>query len=87
MPQMVLKLPQGHEDSEYVFSFEIEQRERGFYSERTDRQNHRVTEPSSTVLVYRYQKNLKKCNSSPMFLCIFFLQKKLKFIFYKIERK
>ena len=43
---MVLKLPQGHEDSEYVLSFEIGQRESGFYSERTesqaDRQNHRT---------------------------------------------
>ena len=37
------KLPQGHEDSEYVLSFEIEKRESGFYSERTDR----ITEPSS----------------------------------------
>ena len=47
---MVLKLPQGHEDSEYVLSFEIGQREGSFYSERTDTQ----TEPPSTVLVYRY---------------------------------
>ena len=31
-----LKLPQGHEDSEYVLSFEIGQREGGFYSGRTD---------------------------------------------------
>ena len=61
---MVLKLPQGHEDSEYVLSFEIEQRESGFYSERTDTQTHRytdtqthrVTQPSSTVLVYRFVK-------------------------------
>ena len=36
-----------HEDSEYVRNFEISQRESDFYSERT------VTEPSSTVLVYR----------------------------------
>ena len=36
---MVLKLPQGHEDSEYVLSFEIELRESGFYSERTDTQS------------------------------------------------
>ena len=28
-----------HEDSEYVFGFEIGQRESGFYSERTDRQS------------------------------------------------
>ena len=33
-----------------MLGFEIEQRKSGFYSERTDR----VTEPSSTVLVYRY---------------------------------
>ena len=33
---IVLKLPQGHEDSEYVLSFEIGQRESGFYSERTE---------------------------------------------------
>ena len=37
-----------------MLSFEIGQRESGFYSEWTDRQNHRVTEPSSTVLVYIY---------------------------------
>ena len=37
-----------------MLSFKIGQRESGFYSERTDRQNHRVPEPSSTVLVYRY---------------------------------
>ena len=30
--QMLLQLPQGHEDSEYVLSFEIGQREGGFYS-------------------------------------------------------
>ena len=35
---MVLVLPQGHEDSEYVLSFEIEQGESGFYGEQTDRQ-------------------------------------------------
>ena len=50
VPQLVLKLPQGHEDSECVFSFEIGQREGGFYSARTgiqtdtqtDGQNHPV---------------------------------------------
>ena len=42
-------LPQGHEDPEYVLSFEIGQRESGFYSERTDR----ITQPSSIVLLYR----------------------------------
>ena len=39
--QMVLNLPHGHEDSEYVFNFEIGQRESGFYSARTDGQTHR----------------------------------------------
>ena len=38
--------------------FEIGQRKTGFYSERTESQNHRqtdrITEPSSTVLVYRF---------------------------------
>ena len=47
---MVLKLPQGHEDSEYVLSFEIGKREGGLYSERKDRQ----TEPFSTVLVHEF---------------------------------
>ena len=48
-PQMVLKLPQGHEDSEYVLSFEIGQREGGFYSGRTDRTTqYRI----STQIVY-----------------------------------
>ena len=42
---MVLKHPQGHKGSEYVLSFEIGQREGGFYSGRT--------ETPSTVLVYR----------------------------------
>ena len=37
MPQMVLKLLLCHEDSEYVLSFEIGQREGGFYSAQTDR--------------------------------------------------
>ena len=52
---MVLKLPQGHEDSEYVLSFEIGQREGGFYSARTDthRQTDRITDTPNTVLVYR----------------------------------
>ena len=36
-PQTVLKLPQGHEVSEYLLSFEIGHRESGFYSGRTDR--------------------------------------------------
>ena len=40
---MVLNLPQGHEDSEYVLNFEIGQREGGFYCGRTDRQTDRTT--------------------------------------------
>ena len=42
LTQMVFKLPQGHEGSEYVLSFEIGQREGVFYSVRTDTQNHPV---------------------------------------------
>ena len=53
---MVLKLPQDHEDSEYVLSFEIGQHESGFYSERTDRirdrQNHRQTESCQHPVPY-----------------------------------
>ena len=48
--KMVLNLPQGHKDSEYVLSHKIGQRENGFYSARTDRR----TEPPMTVLVYRF---------------------------------
>ena len=40
--RVVLKLPQGYEDSEYVLSFEIGQREGGFYRTRTDGQTHPV---------------------------------------------
>ena len=47
-PQVILKIPRGHENSEYALSFEIGQRESGFYSEQTDR----IAETSSTVLVY-----------------------------------
>ena len=43
-----LKTSEGHEDSEYVLSFEIGQRKGGFYSGRTDRH----TEPPSNALVY-----------------------------------
>ena len=39
---MVLRLPHGHKDSEYVISFEIGQREGGFYSGRTDGHTHPV---------------------------------------------
>ena len=42
VPQVVLKLSQGHVNSKYVLSFEIGQREGGFYSGRTDRQSHPV---------------------------------------------
>ena len=42
LTQMVLKLPQSHEGSEYVLSFEIGQREGGFCSEQTEFQNHPV---------------------------------------------
>ena len=38
--------------SEYVLSFEIGQREGGFYSTRTDRR----TEPPSSALAYRFQQ-------------------------------
>ena len=40
---MVLKFLQGHEDSEYVLSFEIGQWEGGFYSGRRDRQTDKAT--------------------------------------------
>ena len=42
---MVLKLPHGYEDSEYMLSFEIGQRESGFYSERTDTQTDGQSHP------------------------------------------
>ena len=42
-PQIVLRLPQGHEDSEYVLSFEIGQREViSIAHEQTGGQNHPV---------------------------------------------
>ena len=41
-PHMVLQLPQDHDDSDYVLSFEIGQRKGGFYSTRTDGQTHPV---------------------------------------------
>ena len=46
---MVLKLTHGHEDSEYKLSFEIGQREGGYYSGKTDR----IREHPRTILVYR----------------------------------
>ena len=47
---MVLRTSADPWGSEYVLSFEIGQRESGFYSGPTDR----WTKPPSTVLVYRY---------------------------------
>ena len=44
----------GYEGSEYVLSFEIGQREGGFYSARINRRTDRRKEPPSTALVYRY---------------------------------
>ena len=44
---MVLKLPQGHEESDYVLSSEIRQREGGFYSARTDTQSESQNHPVS----------------------------------------
>ena len=64
---MVFKLPQGHESSACVLSFEIGQREGGVYSGKADGQ----TEPSSSALVYRYiyigiysHEEIKKLNHS-----------------------
>ena len=47
---MVFKLPRCHEGSEYVLSFEIGQREIGFYSAPTDGQ----TDTPSTKFEYRF---------------------------------
>ena len=52
--QMGLILPQGHEGSEYMLSFEIGQREGCFYSRRTDRHTDRRTDTPTTALVYRW---------------------------------
>ena len=41
-----------------MLGFEIGQRESGFYSERTESQMDRITEPPSTALVYRYMGRL-----------------------------
>ena len=49
---MVLKLPQGHEGSEYVFRFEIGQREGGFFSARTDTQNHPVSHSNIDDIIF-----------------------------------
>ena len=51
---IVNDLSQGHEDSAYVLSFEIGEREGGFYSARTDTLTDRLIDPASTVLVYRW---------------------------------
>ena len=45
-----------------MLGFEIGQRESGFYSEWTESQTDRITEPSSTVLVYRYTISEEKSN-------------------------
>ena len=41
-----------------MLGFEIGQRKSGFYIERTDRITDRITEPSSTVLVYRCSRHI-----------------------------
>ena len=60
VPRIALYLPQGHEDSEYVVSLDILQREGGFYSARTDGR----TEAPSTALVYRLYLFIVSYNSS-----------------------
>ena len=53
---MVLKLPQGNGDCEYVFSFEIGQWEGVFIAhEQTDGLD-RMTDGPCTILVYRYTR-------------------------------
>ena len=51
-PQVVLSLPQGHEGSEYMLSFEIGQREGGFYSGRTDGQTDTQTDTQKHPVPY-----------------------------------
>ena len=63
---MVLKLPQDHEGSEYVFSFEIGQREGGFYSARPDGQKHPVL--YSNIDIYLKKRNFE---SIALFCCYF----------------
>ena len=58
-----------------MLGFEIGQRESGFYSERTESQTDRITEPLSTVLVYRYcSSNLEnhdiELKKYPKILCL-----------------
>ena len=54
-PKIVLKLPQGHESSKYVLSFEIGQQEGGFYSARTDTQTHQVAHLYIDIIyIYEY---------------------------------
>ena len=43
-----------------MLSFEIGQRERGLYSERTDRQNHRQTESCQHPVPYYNIDNITK---------------------------
>ena len=57
---MVLNLPQGHEDSEYELSFEIGQREGGFYTARTDTQTGGQTQP----VPYQYIDTLRSTQFS-----------------------
>ena len=56
VPQIVLNLPQGHEDSKCVLTIEITQRDGGFYSARTDtqadRQNHKHTQDRISIWIY-----------------------------------
>ena len=53
LTRMVLKLPLYHEGSEYVLSFEIGQRQVGFYSTQTDTQNYPV--PHSNIHRYPHK--------------------------------
>ena len=54
-PRMVLELPQDHEDFEYILSFEIGQREDGFYSARTDGQTDGRTDRTTQYPVTKNQ--------------------------------
>ena len=42
-PIVLLKPPQGHDSSKYVFSFGIGQREGGFYTARIEKQTESLT--------------------------------------------
>ena len=52
LPKMVLNLPQGYDDSEYVLSFEIGQRESGFYRTQTDGRTDRKTDGQTHSVPY-----------------------------------